>query len=448
MKTCCKRLESKSGGVYEGTLSGPAKKIISGVKAVNLDFQVMVLNENSARFSLNDLVFELIIDQWSPLLEITFNYGFMATMKAVTQVIFTQLQPYPALYFLPLQQHPLQSPWHYGTPKRMVKDFWENRGPFLNLGWPQDTIALEEEIINDEQFLYLCNQVFLQRQQIFRSLIESYEEGILACVFDSLDRVQHMFWKNRPDIIEAWYLKMDKLAGRITNQLYAKQGGESVRLVFLSDHGFKDYDYMVNVNRWLIEEGFLHVKDGVRSRNLSGVNWEKTQAYAVGLNSLYLNLVCREGRGSVTPAKKRKTLEDIRLSLYQWVGPDGGKVVQGVLFNEEAFEGPLGKCGPDLVIGYVPRYRASPETGLGSWGEQPIENNHNHWGANHCMDAKAVPGVIFSNDGLKDYPDPSYKDIPNMTIGKELDINHSEKPILSSEDQEEINERLKGLGYF
>jgi len=34
---------------------------------------------------------------------------------------------------------------------------------------------------------------------------------------------------------------------------------------------------------------------------VSGVDWSRSQVYAIGLNSLYLNLKEREGQGSVTP---------------------------------------------------------------------------------------------------------------------------------------------------
>ena len=43
--------------------------------------------------------------------------------------------------------------------------------------------------------------------------IDAFREGMLAAIFDCLDRVQHMFWRERPDIVEQWYIKLDG-AGR------------------------------------------------------------------------------------------------------------------------------------------------------------------------------------------------------------------------------------------
>jgi len=42
--------------------------------------------------------------------------------------------------------------------------------------------------------------------------IEHFDEGLLASVFDCLDRVQHMFRRDRPDIVAAWYEKLDALS--------------------------------------------------------------------------------------------------------------------------------------------------------------------------------------------------------------------------------------------
>jgi hypothetical protein len=108
----------------------------------------------------------------------------------------------------------------------------------------------------------------------------------------------------------------------------------------------------------------------------------------------------------------------------------------------------LAEYGPDIVVGYAPNYRASSETGLGGLGDQEIENNPDHWEADHCIDAQAVPGVIFSSHGLANYSKPSFRDIPPMTVGKELDPRKSATPVVSDEDQEALEERLKGLGYL
>jgi len=263
-----------------------------------------------------------------------------------------------------------------------------------------------------------------------------------------LDRVQHMCWKHDPETIARWYQELDALFGRIEDKLKADKK-QDTQLLVVSDHGFKDFNYKVDLNRWLIDKGFLTPKETKESGNLKEVDWSKSQAYAIGLNSLYLNLEGREGQGTIEPAKKNEITEKIRTKMRQWKGPDGNKVVKNVYTQEEAYEGPYTPYGPDLIVGYAEGYRASAETGLGEWKKETIEPNQDHWGGDHCMDPAVVPGVLFSNKGLKDFPNPSYADFPQLAIGKKLTIKDTAPPpTYSDEDQEVLEERLKDLGYL
>ena len=124
-------------------------------------------------------------------------------------------------------------------------------------------------------------------------------------------------------------------------------------------------------------------------------------------------------------------------------------MVRSVLTQAEAFQGSLAEYGPDLVIGYHANYRASAETGLGKWKTKEIEANLDHWGGDHCFDAREVPGVLFATQGLQNFPNPSYADIPVLAIGKPLRANDSTPPpTYSGEDQGMIEKRLKDLGYL
>lgn len=382
--------------------------------------------------------------EWSAIFELPFSVGFGMTVKAVSRAILTNLNPV-SIYFLPLQLHPLASPWPYATPKNFIQEQWKKNGPFLTLGWPQDTTALNEGLINNDQFLKLCEMIDEERERVLNHSLDSFDEGLLACVFDSLDRVQHMFFKGREDIIEAWYIRLDALVGRIAGRAARKK---QTRILVVSDHGFGRFDYKVHLNKWLSERGYLKTKDS-GSFDLRAVDWTQTQAYALGLNSLYLNAAGREGQGIVAENNAAQTLAKLKDDLLQWKGPDGGGVVQSALIRSEAFQGPLAAYGPDIFVGYRPPYRGSAETGLGQWRSEEIQKNEEHWEADHCFDSRAVPGVLFSNDPLTNFPSPSYRDIPALTIGRDLKTQASAPPPkYSDEDQEEIEKRLKDLGYL
>ncbi|MBK5107666.1 MAG: hypothetical protein JJE12_06025, partial [Anaerolineales bacterium] len=139
----------------------------------------------------------------------------------------------------------------------------------------------------------------------------------------------------------------------------------------------------------------------------------------------------------------------IKEQLLAWKDADGHSVVKNVPVNSEALSGPLAEYGPDLIVGYAPGYRASPQTGLGEWEKSSLEPNNDHWGADHCIDPSSVPGVIFSNQGLGNFTEPSYRDFPLLATGEAVQGGvSSPPPTISDEDQEKLEERLKSLGYL
>jgi predicted AlkP superfamily phosphohydrolase/phosphomutase len=448
LKTSVERLERIGRDRYTGLLKGPTSRKRQGVQTATAELRLDVVDERVARLSVGNYSVELTEGVWSPVLEVSFKVGRFLSVRSLTRVILTQVRPAVAAYVLPLQIHPLHSPWRYAAPRSFVKQIWRDCGPFLTLGWPQDTTALEEGFITDRQFLDLCESILDARECVLMHQIQGFREGILASVFDSLDRIQHMFWRDRPDIVDEWYVKLDALIGRIERHLAGLWGGR-VRFLILSDHGFTDFSYKVHLNRWLIEQGYLVPKEESGSGGLQEVDWSQSQAYAVGLNSVYLNLAGREGQGCVQADQHDRLIEKLRDGLFDWRGPDGRPVVRQAWRRDEIFAGPFTEHGPDIVVGFSPGYRASADTGLGKWGASSVEPNHDHWGADHCVDSRVVPGVLFSNQDLDNYPHPSYRDVPAMTVGKALDQDRiAPPPSFSAEDQEIIEERLESLGYL
>jgi len=449
IKTRTGTISKLKAGHYGGEIDGPQQMAISGMKQTKIYFELIIENEENGRLLVANKAYNLSPGSWSQIIEITFKVGLGTSIKAVTRAIFTNTTGYPTIYFLPLQLHPLKSPWPYGTPKRLMKDIWSNPGPYLTLGWPQDTTGLEEGFITDEQFLVLCDQICDHREKTLMRMLESYNEGILACIFDSLDRIQHMFLRDRMDIIEAWYVKLDSLMGRIQTKISAKHDSKEIQLLVMSDHGFGDFNYKVNLNRWLIDKGYLETNNTDKFGNLGNVNWQKTKAYAIGLNSIYLNLKDRESKGIVEPDKQNQQVQVLINDLLDWRGPNGEAVVSKARENADTFSGPYSKYGPDLVVGYNPGYRGSARTGMGEWVGEQIEENHDHWGADHCFDADSVPGVLFSNSSLENISHPSFMDIPQLAINKEIVQNQEIlEPSFSDEDQAKVEDRLKELGYL
>jgi hypothetical protein len=446
-KTAVARFESTGKGKFKALLNGPQVQGKTGPQPATLEVVVDGIDENSARVTVGDKQMQLRVGEWSDIIEVKFKAVLFFSVHAVTRVILTNLTGVVRLYTLPLQIHPLHALSHYSSSKSFAKDLWQQVGPYLTLGWPQDTTGLEDGCITDEQFLALCDMIFERRKQIFFYLLGNFKEGVLASIFDDLDRVQHMFYHNRLDVAQAWYQKLDTFVGEV-NQRVSGWGGKYNYLV-LSDHGFTTYQQKIHINRWLVENGYLALNNGNSIGDLSNVDWTRTKAYAVGLNSLYLNVAGREGQGVVGAGEIESLLSEIQQKLMDWKGPDGKSVTHRVRLKHEVYNGSYTRLGPDLIVGYAPGYRASSETGLGKIPQALVEPNYDHWGADHCVDSDVVPGVIFANRDLQNFGGVSFRDIPFLAIGKHLDQSHIKPPSqVSGHGQKDLEERLKGLGYL
>lgn len=71
------------------------------------------------------------------------------------------------------------------------------------------------------------------------------------------------------------------------------------------------------------------------------------------------------------------------------------------LLREDVYHGNRVSEAPDVLVGYARGYRASWATSTGKVAAQLLEPNLAAWSGDHCMDARAVPGVLLVNRPLK-----------------------------------------------
>ncbi len=63
----------------------------------------------------------------------------------------------------------------------------------------EDTWALNEGAIDEDGFLKQAKSIQAEREAMFFSALERTRSGVAACVFDTTDRVQHMFYRRMGD---------------------------------------------------------------------------------------------------------------------------------------------------------------------------------------------------------------------------------------------------------
>ena len=211
------------------------------------------------------------------------------------------------------------------------------------------------------------------------------------------------------------------------------------------------------------------------------VDWSRSKAYSFGrhLGSIYLNVKGREPEGIVEPGEEYEAVREEIISLARdFVHPQTGEPLIGeILKREDIYEGPYLDRAPDLIL--RPRDDRDIFFGLADFGSNATVDTVYRYSGMHrdfgllMMSGKGVrPGASIEGAGIEDMAPtilyamgcPVPKDMDGKVLsGVFTEEFRSQVPLLQSEDgssrdteesayteeaEEEIKERLRGLGYL
>jgi predicted AlkP superfamily phosphohydrolase/phosphomutase len=357
---------------------------------------------------------ELRVGEWSDWLRVRFKVGMLQSVRGLVRFHLIRLQPTFELHASPVNFDAEAPLFPISHPNDYAAQLARAIGAFHTTGMVEDHTGINNERIDEEAFLDQCDLAWREREAMMLHELESFDQGLFFCLFDTPDRVQHIFWRFRelghpanrvreflPEfarVIEDHYRRADEIVGK------ALQFADAETLVIvLSDHGFGSFRRGVNLNTLLFDAGLLALKDGARpgphGRDfLLDVDWTRTSAYALGLGGIYLNLEGREGQGTVEPEAARELKTTIARLLAGLIDADRGKVaIRRVRTAESVYSGPFVAHAPDLLVDFAQGYRASWGTSLGAVPASHFEDNTRKWSGDHIIDPELVPGVLFMN---------------------------------------------------
>jgi predicted AlkP superfamily phosphohydrolase/phosphomutase len=363
---------------------------------------------------------------WSPWLKLKFKSGLLQSTSGMVRFLLVRTEPYLELYASPVNFDPAAPIFPISTPWEYASELAREVGTFYTTGMVEDHTGLSNERFGEAEYLAQCEDVLAERERMMRFELDRHREGLFYILFDTPDRLQHMFWRfrepdhpaNRPSadtgdgsaqrsqdyaaVIEDHYERCDRIVGEAL-----AAADDRTLVVVLSDHGFNSFQRGVNLNTWLYENGLLALEPGVRPGDDAGeflreVDWARTQAYALGLGSVFLNVAGRERDGIVAPGDAPALARRIADGLSGLVDHARGTVaVRGVRTRDEIYTGACAAESPDLVVNFNAGYRVSWSTALGGVPEALVEDNVKKWGGDHIIDPALVPGVLFMSDAFR-----------------------------------------------
>jgi len=403
--------------------------------SVPIDFKV-ALEGNAVTINLQGHSETVQERHWSEWFRVKFRITAFLSVHAICRFYVLQVAPDLRLYMSPLNLDPEDSPLAVSSPDgysaQLVKEF----GLYKTVGWWHDTWALNEEKIDEGVFLEDLMRTDQMQADLTLDELKSDPPSLLVSVFTGTDSASHMFFRLMdpqhprydPELAKLYgdavlrvYQHMDQVVGDVLAAM--KPGGT---LIIVSDHGFHTWRRGFNTNTWLVENGYMVLKNPnakEKTFNLDqlfgqgsffpNVDWSRTRAYALGLGQIYLNLRGREKEGILdTGPETDKLLEEIRGKLMAFRDPDNGDpVLEHVYLGRDIFHGARMSEAPELQLDFQDGYRTSWQTSLGAIPAGIVVANMKKWSGDHCAsDPSDTSGIFLSNRRVLS-PTPSIQDI-------------------------------------
>ncbi|MGI9308740.1 MAG: alkaline phosphatase family protein [Gammaproteobacteria bacterium] len=413
------RVAVRSGKV-RSVLHGPDNPFLKDTPSTEVEFEVDIdAGAAQAQIRIGESEINLSTGEWSDWVAVNFEViPSIIEMPGMVRFYLQQTEPNFRLYVSPVNIDPRAPAQPVATPVEYAFELSESAGPFYTQEMPEDTKALTEHVLSPGEFLDQSGIVLDERRRLLKhELAEFKKEPGSALMFfyvSSLDQRNHMLMRqmdpehpfhedNTPERIanamRTTYSEIDEMVGSVMDEI-----GDETALVVMSDHGFSSFRTQVNLNTWLEQQGYLKLEDPDKREQyewLDGIDWSQTRAFAIGLNSLYINVKGRERDGVVDPTDREALAREIAGKLGKWVDESTGQpIVTQPVVREDVYSGPHVEEAPDVLVGYASGYRASWATTSGEIPAGLLEPNDHEWSGDHCMDSTVVPGVLLSTEAL------------------------------------------------
>ena len=403
----------RDGTLCRGTIYGPPNTLHQEARPMELPFTLRLRSGGAAELAIGDERHLLTLGEYTPWVKLTFSAGLGIKVRGIARFLLTENGADVSLYSTPINIDPEDPALPISHPSYYADYLAKLLGAFSTLGMAEDTWALNEHAIDSDAFLKQSYLIFEERKAMFFSALERTRRGVVACVFDTTDRVQHMFFAQKDGggphsrVIEDLYCRADELVGRAMSHVDA-----DTVLFVLSDHGFTSFERGVDLNAWLMQNGYLTLKEGAEGKSyLKDIDWSRTRAYTFGLAGVYINQKGREAEGIVPPGESAALKRELAARLSGLYDEQRARLaIQKAWPSESLYTGPYLDAAPDVIVGYADGYRASWDSAVGRVTAHVFADNEKAWSGDHCVDPHLVPGVLFSNRKIE-AADPGIEDM-------------------------------------
>jgi predicted AlkP superfamily phosphohydrolase/phosphomutase len=431
--------------VIHAKIQGPPNKLFGDPPFISLPITITVAKDrNSIAIDVSGQHLTMKPGDWTGWVNFEFPFNKLVKVHGISRFHLISSQPEVRLYLSPINFDPRNLPpgFKISSPTKWAPELASQYGAYKTLGWQIDTWAISEGFATEQMFWDDMEWTVAQNRKMFDGFLQSDNELMVQC-FEFPDRVGHVFWRfmdpKHPaydaKLAAQWgdaLLRAYQLMDSIVGDAMKAADQHNASLIVLSDHGFASFRKAVNYDTWLVVNGYMTLKTGVRvkERNVEmlfdqgqfweNVDWSKTRAYAMGLGEVYVNLKGREEQGIVSPGPEYDALKtELQQRLVQFTDPETGEhPVRRVIAREQVYRKFDPNMIPDLFVTNNDGYRVSWQTSLGGIPKDLLEPNKQVWSGDHCsVDPEIVKGIFFYNRKIATSRAPYIADIYPTVLG-------------------------------
>ena len=242
------------------------------------------------------------------------------------------------------------------------------------------------------------------RFDVARYLMKSKPWDFFMMVDMGVDRLHHAFWKycdplhskfaagnSYENAFRDYYRAVDARIGELLSL-----AGDNVTTVVVSDHGAKAMRGGLRINQWLVDSGYLILKDavapGTRIEDCA-IDWPRTRVWSSGgyYARIFLNVDGREPQGCVNADDYERLRDEITSEIRSIRGP-GGEALNNIVLKPDEIYRESNGIPPDLLA-YIDdlNWRAIGTVGHGSiYADEndtgPDDANHDCQGVFVCSE--------------------------------------------------------------
>ena len=257
------------------------------------------------------------------------------------------------------------------------------------------------------RLLEQIEEMTAKRFQVAEHLLETKPWDLFFMVEMGTDRIHHGFWRffdhehrlyepGNPyeQAVLDYYKALDEKIGRLL-----QFADEDTAVLVVSDHGAKKMDGGICVNEWLLQEGYLALKEEpVEPGPLKPamIDWEQTTAWGEGgyYCRLFFNVAGREPQGVVPAEDYERVRSELKQKLEALGDPEGNPIGTIAHRPEDLYPERNGVV-PDLLVYFGDlSWRSIGLVGGGA--VHVFENDTGSDDANHAHDGL----YIIAGDGI------------------------------------------------